>query len=166
MVEHPIIDFLPSFEAVDGRVWLGQALRATVRNSRPKYPWGLSARGRPGVRLHHPGRDRTAELERLKDDFVSTVSHELRMPLTSIRGAVGLVASGAAGVLPAKARGLIEIAHTNSLRLLELVDDLLDIQKLDGDRPSWPVSRSTRAVSSTGRSLCAATWRGRPTWSW
>ena len=134
VVEHPITDFLPSFEAVDGRVWLGQALRADGAEFAAEISVG-------GCQLENgPAfvciiRDVTErqKLEQLKDDFVSTVSHELRTPLTSIRGAVGLVASGAAGVLPTKARGLIEIAHTNSLRLLELVDDLLDLQKLDGD---------------------------------
>ena len=120
-------------------------------NSRPNSVGGCQLEDGPAFVCIIRDVTERQKLERLKDDFVSTVSHELRTPLTSIRGAVGLVASGAAGVLPTKARGLIEIAHTNSLRLMELVDDLLDIQKLDGDPPSWPVSRVDTRGLSTGR---------------
>jgi len=70
------------------------------------------------------------EVERLKQEFVSTVSHELRTPLTSIRGAVALVAGGAAGALPAKAKDLLDIALKNSERLTRLVNDILDIEKI------------------------------------
>jgi PAS domain S-box-containing protein len=66
--------------------------------------------------------------DRVKSEFVSTVSHELRSPLTSIRGALGLLADGAAGELPERARALVEIAHQNSLRLSALIDDLLDVE--------------------------------------
>ena len=70
------------------------------------------------------------EVERLKQEFVSTVSHELRTPLTSIRGALGLVAGGAAGALPAKAKDLLDIALKNSERLTRLVNDILDMEKI------------------------------------
>jgi len=70
-------------------------------------------------------------MERLKDEFVSTVSHELRTPLTSIRGSLGLIAGGAVGELPPKAKRLIEIAHSNCQRLVNLVNDILDIQKIE-----------------------------------
>lgn len=68
--------------------------------------------------------------DRVKDEFVSVVSHELRTPLTSIRGALGLVIGDAAGVLPAKARELVDIAHRNADRLVRLINDILDVQKL------------------------------------
>jgi PAS domain S-box-containing protein len=71
------------------------------------------------------------EVDRLKREFVSTVSHELRTPLTSIRGALGLVAAGAAGPLPERAKGLIEIALKNSERLTRLVNDILDLEKIE-----------------------------------
>jgi PAS domain S-box-containing protein len=71
------------------------------------------------------------EVDRLKREFVSTVSHELRTPLTSIRGALGLVVGGAAGALPAQARGLLDIALKNSERLARLVNDILDMEKIE-----------------------------------
>jgi signal transduction histidine kinase len=70
-------------------------------------------------------------LERLKDEFVSTVSHELRTPLTSISGSLGLLMGKAAGTLPGPAARLLEIAHSNSQRLVRLVNDILDIEKLE-----------------------------------
>jgi PAS domain S-box-containing protein len=73
--------------------------------------------------------DRKA-VERLKSDFVSLVSHELRTPITSIRGAVGLLSTIAGDVLPARGRQLIDIAAKNCDRLVTLVDDILDIDKM------------------------------------
>jgi len=70
-------------------------------------------------------------LERLKDEFVSTVSHELRTPLTSIAGSLGLLMGNAAGGLSKSAERLLEIAHTNSVRLVRLVNDILDVEKLE-----------------------------------
>jgi signal transduction histidine kinase len=70
-------------------------------------------------------------LERLKDEFVSTVSHELRTPLTSIAGSLGLLMGNAAGHLPDAAVHLLAIAHTNSQRLVRLVNDILDIEKME-----------------------------------
>ncbi|SOE17128.1 PAS domain S-box-containing protein [Hoeflea halophila] len=71
------------------------------------------------------------EMDRLKADFVSTVSHELRTPLTSIRGALGLMAGPMAKDLPEKAGRLIDIAHKNSERLTVLINDILDIDKIE-----------------------------------
>jgi PAS domain S-box-containing protein len=71
------------------------------------------------------------EVDRLKREFVSTVSHELRTPLTSIRGALGLVAGGAAGLLPDQAKALLDIALKNSERLARLVNDILDMEKIE-----------------------------------
>ncbi|MDA0368945.1 MAG: ATP-binding protein, partial [Proteobacteria bacterium] len=70
-------------------------------------------------------------MARLKDEFVSTVSHELRTPLTSISGALGLIESGMAGHVPPKIRELIEIANNNAERLVRLIGDILDIQKIE-----------------------------------
>ena len=69
-------------------------------------------------------------IERMKNEFVSTVSHELRTPLTSIAGALGLVQGGVLGELSPQARQMIEIAHKNSERLGNLINDLLDMEKL------------------------------------
>jgi signal transduction histidine kinase len=73
-------------------------------------------------------------VERLKDEFVSTVSHELRTPLTSIRGALGLVAGGVVGQLPEHAVELISIARSNTERLVRLINDILDLDKLDAGK--------------------------------
>ncbi|HSY85373.1 MAG TPA: PAS-domain containing protein [Verrucomicrobiae bacterium] len=70
------------------------------------------------------------KIERLKDEFVSTVSHELRTPLTSIRGALGLISGGAFGGVPAEMKPMIDIAHANSERLVRLINDILDIEKI------------------------------------
>jgi signal transduction histidine kinase len=70
-------------------------------------------------------------LERLKDEFIATVSHELRTPLTSISGSLSLLVGTAAGNLPVPTRRLIEIAHKNSERLVRLVNDILDIEKME-----------------------------------
>jgi PAS domain S-box-containing protein len=70
-------------------------------------------------------------VEQMKTDFISVVSHELRTPLTSIRGALGLVAGGVAGELPEKVRGLVDIAAKNSERLARLVNDILDVEKIE-----------------------------------
>ena len=69
--------------------------------------------------------------DRMKDEFVSTVSHELRTPMTSIAGSLGLLIGGAGGILPDSAKRLIGIAHGNCQRLVRLVNDILDIQKLE-----------------------------------
>lgn len=76
-------------------------------------------------------------VERLKNEFVSTVSHELRTPLTSIAGSLGLLAGGAAGAMGDRAKHLITIAHSNSLRLVRLINDILDIEKIEAGRMTF-----------------------------
>ena len=81
-------------------------------------------------------RDLTQQhrVERMKDEFLATVSHELRTPLTSVLGALGLLAAGAAGPLPPDAAPLAQAAQRNGHRLSRLIDDILDLTKLEGDR--------------------------------
>mgnify|MGYP003902108949 CR=1 FL=1 len=67
----------------------------------------------------------------MKKEFVSTVSHELRTPLTSLSGAISLLRGGTCGELPAAAQRLLQIAHDNGLRLNELINDLLDMSKIE-----------------------------------
>lgn len=74
------------------------------------------------------------KIEEMKEEFVSTVSHELRTPLTSIAGSLGLLAGGAAGPLPEKAGRLVGIAHANSQRLVRLINDILDIEKIESGK--------------------------------
>jgi PAS domain S-box-containing protein len=79
------------------------------------------------------------EIERIKGEFVATVSHELRTPLTSIAGSLGLVAGGAAGVIPPKALRLVQIAQSNSTRLVRLINDILDIEKIEAGRIAFDI---------------------------
>jgi signal transduction histidine kinase len=67
----------------------------------------------------------------MKDEFVATVSHELRTPLTAISASLALLADGMAGELPPDAQGLVDVANASSGRLVRLVGDVLDIQKMD-----------------------------------
>lgn len=76
-------------------------------------------------------------VEQMKTEFVSTVSHELRTPLTSIAGSLGLLSGGAAGPLPDKATRLIDIALSNSRRLVRLINDILDIEKIESGKMSF-----------------------------
>ena len=69
--------------------------------------------------------------ERLKDEFVATVSHELRTPLTSIAASLGLLAGNSAITLPEPIKRLVTIANTNSQRLVRLINDILDIEKIE-----------------------------------
>ena len=70
-------------------------------------------------------------VDQMKNDFISVVSHELRTPLTSIRGSLGLLAGGVGGELPEKARTLVGIAAKNSERLVRLINDILDVEKIE-----------------------------------
>lgn len=69
-------------------------------------------------------------LDRMKDEFISTVSHELRTPLTSLRGALGLLAGGALTARPEKTQQMLEIAISNTDRLVRLVNDILDLERI------------------------------------
>jgi len=73
-------------------------------------------------------------IDRLKSEFVSTVSHELRTPLTSIRGSLGLISGGIAGPLPDAAMKLVGIAKNNCERLIRLINDILDIEKIESGK--------------------------------
>lgn len=113
-----------------------------LRHKTGEYIWilsrGIAQRDANGQPLRVVGiiTDITQrkQVEKLKNEFVSTVSHELRTPLTSIRGSLSLIAGGMAGTLPDKAAGLIDIALKNSDRLLLLINDLLDMDKIQSGK--------------------------------
>jgi PAS domain S-box-containing protein len=73
-------------------------------------------------------------IDRLKSEFVSTVSHELRTPLTSIRGALGLLSSGMLGTVGDKGRRMLEIAVSNTDRLVRLINDILDLERMESGK--------------------------------
>ncbi|MFI5301418.1 MAG: sensor histidine kinase [Polyangiales bacterium] len=75
-------------------------------------------------------RERLAA-DRMKNEFLSIVSHELRTPLTSIRGALGLALGGVAGALSPELEDLVRIADSNGERLVRIVNDMLDLQKIE-----------------------------------
>ncbi len=76
-------------------------------------------------------------IDKMKNEFVSTVSHELRTPLTSIRGSLGLVTGGAMGELSAPVSEMLNIASNNTERLLLLINDILDIQKIESGQMAF-----------------------------
>src|SRR5687768_529032 len=82
------------------------------------------------------GRDVTAQLEaeRMKKEFTSTLSHELRTPLTSIIGSLQLINSGVMGEVEREVGELTEVAERNGQRLLDLINDLLDIEKIESGK--------------------------------
>jgi PAS domain S-box-containing protein len=134
------------------RALRGEAVRhAEVYVNRPDAPprW-LSLNASP-MRDHH-GKIRGAvlvardvtdrhEVERMKDELVSTVNHELRTPLTAILGSLQLLSSGVAGELPERARELVVIAERSGERLVRLVSDLLDLEKFASGRMSLRTER-------------------------
>ncbi len=79
-------------------------------------------------------------LERMKDEFISTVSHELRTPLTSLRAALGLVTGGALEKRPERVPQMLDIALGNCDRLVRLVNDILDFERIGNG--SLPLNRS------------------------
>jgi len=70
-------------------------------------------------------------LEHLKNEFLSIVSHELRTPITSIHGSLNLAVEGLFGELPGEARHFLEIAYQNSQRVVRLLDELLDVERIE-----------------------------------
>lgn len=78
-------------------------------------------------------------LQQMKDAFVSTVSHELRTPVTAISGALALLNSGKLGEIPVFMHKLLNVAENNSKRLNQLINDLLDIEKLTAGKMPFDI---------------------------
>lgn len=79
-------------------------------------------------------RELAESVSRLKSEFVSTVSHELRTPLTAIKGSLQLIQGGAVGEVAEQVASLIDIANNNTTRLLRLINDLLDMEKIEAGK--------------------------------
>jgi GAF domain-containing protein/DNA-binding response OmpR family regulator/nitrogen-specific signal transduction histidine kinase/HAMP domain-containing protein len=77
---------------------------------------------------------REAEVERLKNEFISTVSHELRTPMTSIKGYTDLLVSEKVGTLSEQQRRFVHVIKSNADRLTALVNDILDISRIETGR--------------------------------
>lgn len=94
------------------------------------------------------------EIERVKDEIISVVSHELRTPMTSVIGALGLVDGGVLGPLPADAGEMVHVALTNARRLVNLLDRILDVEKVIKERLE---RRAVSMLEVVGRSVTLAT---------
>ncbi len=84
-------------------------------------------------------------MERLKTEFISVVSHELRTPLTSIRGALGLILGSMADAVPQNVKTLLDIANNNCERLIPLINDILDIDKMASGKMRFDVQEHSLA---------------------
>jgi PAS domain S-box-containing protein len=101
--------------------------------------------------------------EQLKDEFIATVSHELRTPLTSIMGAIGLIVGHDAIVLPEKVTRMLTIALANCRRLVGIVNDILDIEKIESGKitfDSKPVEVRTLVDQAIQANQAMATQHG------
>ena len=95
---------------------------------------GLEGRLDAARQAFEEARDELLEgrrLEQLKNEFICVISHEVRTPLTSIHGALNLLKSGLGGQLNEQGEQLLDVAHRNSQRLVRLVTDILDLQKIE-----------------------------------
>jgi PAS domain S-box-containing protein len=126
-----------------GRVteWEGQRKNGEV------FPFELSMFTFPtarGVELAGNIRDasETRAAEQAKKDFISTVSHELRTPLTSIGGSLRLLSAGVMGELDPEVRRMVDVAERNSARLLAMINDLLDFERLESGRMAMQVANA------------------------
>lgn len=115
-----------------------------------------------------PGRERqrvvllqditdARELEQLKNDFMSVVTHELKTPLTAIEGYAKLLLRGKGGELPERARGFVDTIHLQSGVLKEMVQNLLDTSRLEAG--NLPIDAQPHDAGEILR-YAASTWRG------
>lgn len=79
-------------------------------------------------------RTKEAEVDRLKSDLIGIVSHELRSPLTAIKGYVDLIATGDIGVISERQRAYLEIVTKNANRLATLIEDMLDLSRIESGK--------------------------------
>jgi PAS domain S-box-containing protein len=75
--------------------------------------------------------------QRMKEEFITTISHELRTPLTSVLVSLGMLKANMQEQLPEPARKLVELAHSNSRRLVRLISDILDIEKIEAGKMTF-----------------------------
>ena len=95
------------------------------------------------------------QMERLKGEFISTASHELRTPLTAIYASLDMLQSGMAGELPPDVMDLLGVSHKSAQRLVRLINDVLDVEKIESGSMSYQFSLQPllpiiqQAISST-----------------
>ncbi|MDA8282391.1 MAG: response regulator, partial [Actinomycetota bacterium] len=135
--EMPLFEFEQPFVAKDGRSIFLEVTVSVMHD----------AQGEP-LEFVAVVQDVTArkDAERVKDEFVSVTSHELRTPLTSIRGALGLLAGGVVGDLPDSAQRMLDVAVVSTDRLIRLINDILDLERIT----SGKLSLSLEACDAAG----------------
>jgi PAS domain S-box-containing protein len=149
LVGRQLASLLPAADNMGSRAFLSEAREKAMgrvtewearRKSGEVFPMELALFHfqTPDGRRHLAGSVRDIserrEVDRLKKEFVSTVSHELRTPLTSIRGSLGLLSGGVLGELPPEAKEIVTVAERNVVRLVRLINDILDLERLDTGR--------------------------------
>jgi len=148
LVGRPLSVLVPESVGPNPLAFLAEAKRRALgkitrwegrRKSGEVFPFELALfefRTPEGRRFGGSIRDisESREVERLKKEFVSTVSHELRTPLTSIRGSLGLLAGGVLGKLEPEASEVVAVAERNVVRLVRLINDILDLERYDSGR--------------------------------
>jgi PAS domain S-box-containing protein len=135
-IDRPVGELVTHF---DGPRDLGQVLEAQARVGGESIPLEATASTMTvgDERFtNYVFRDVAARkaVERQKDEFIASINHELRTPITSIIGSLRLLGAGAMGELPPRVRDLLAIAEKNGERLLALVSDLLDAARIDAGR--------------------------------
>ena len=120
-------------------------------------PWQDAGGGIAGRVFAYHDISREKAIDQMKSDFIGTASHELRTPMTSIKGAIDLVLSGFAGDIAKETRELLSIGQKNCERLIRLINEILDIAKIEAGKiklrlettdPSIPVEDAVHAVAS------------------
>lgn len=165
------IDLSPAVQAGgrSSRAFMEEKIREALTGGTPVFEW--TCRTSAGktvpsevhlVRLPGSGAEHIRgsivdiserkRIDQMKNEFISTVSHELRTPITSIRGSLGLIAAGVAGPLPPSARAMVEIAHKNCERLVRLVNDILDMEKMEAGKVTFNV-KPTRLMDVIERAV-------------
>lgn len=121
----PMLDCVEEMAAPDGTLRWFSSTKAPIRGADDKI-----------VGIVEIARDITASKrnEQMKNEFVATVSHELRTPLTSIMGSIGLLVVAPASGLPDSAVRMLNIALSNCKRLANIVNDILDIEKIESGK--------------------------------
>jgi PAS domain S-box-containing protein len=108
---------------------------------------GITFDGRPAVQVLVRDVSERKAMERMKDELLSIVSHELRTPLTSIRGSLGLLAGGVLGDLPPLGQRMLNVAVTNADRLIRLLNDVLDLERMRAGRLTLQLKPCSAAVA-------------------
>lgn len=127
----------PAKVVIGDRVFRPQVLMIEdpVHHDRPSMGWTVTlfdvSREETITQSLREAKERAEEASRLQSEFLALVSHELRTPLTSIRGMLDMVHAGQFGDLPPASARPIAVARRNTHRLAALIDDLLDLQKLE-----------------------------------